>query len=415
MKPIIEIQGIGKKYKLRGQEMPYLTIREALLGKNMNRVKNEFWALKNISFDVFQGESIGIIGKNGAGKSTLLKILSKITPPTEGRIIARGRVASLLEVGTGFHPELTGMENIYLNGSILGLKKIEIKKKIDQIIDFSGVEKFIDTPLKHYSSGMQLRLAFAVAAHLEPEILIVDEVLAVGDAEFQKKSLGKMEEVAKQGRTVLFVSHNLAAVKTLCGRGVLLNNGLTQVVGEIGDVVDRYKYNINQIVKTINTNYGVFDLKNHKNKIYNKNYGMQKVTTYCDDQVSEKMYAGCKFKFVVNIKDNVLNNKVFFGFVIKDSEGENYIGVNNRHKGIELISEGKEKTITVEIGSLPIYRNDIFFVDLFLGENSYDYDIIADAFQFEIEAVDIYESSNYLDLRFNKVVVKDINFSINER
>lgn len=415
MKPIIEIQGISKKYKLRGQEMPYLTIREALLGKNKQRITDEFWALKDISFDVFQGESIGIIGKNGAGKSTLLKILSKITPPTEGKIIARGRVASLLEVGTGFHPELTGMENIYLNGSILGLKKLEIKKKIDQIIDFSGVEKFIDTPLKHYSSGMQLRLAFAVAAHLEPEILIVDEVLAVGDAEFQKKSLGKMEEVAKQGRTVLFVSHNLAAVKTLCGRGVLLNNGTTEVVGEIGHVVDRYKHNVNQIVKTINTNYGVFDLKEHRNKTYDKNYGMQSVTTYCDGKISEKMYSGCNFKFIVNIKDKVLNNKVFFGFVIKDSEGENYIGVNNKHKGIELISEEKEKIVTIEIDSLPIYRNDVFFVDLFLGENSFDYDIITDAFQFEIEAVDIYESSNYLDLRFNKVVVKDINFTINEK
>ncbi len=415
MKPIIEIQGIGKKYKLRGQEMPYLTIREALLGKNKNKVKNEFWALKDISFDVFQGESIGIIGKNGAGKSTLLKILSKITPPTEGRIIARGRVASLLEVGTGFHPELTGIENIYLNGSILGLKKAEIKKKLDQIIDFSGVEKFIDTPLKHYSSGMQLRLAFAVAAHLEPEILIVDEVLAVGDAEFQKKSLGKMEEVAKQGRTVLFVSHNLSAVKTLCRRGVLLNNGVTEVVGEISDVVDRYKHNINQILKTINTDYGVFDLKNHKNKIYDKNYGMQKVTTYCDGKVSEKMYSGCNFKFVVNIKDKEIKNKILFGFVIKDSEGESFIGINNKHKGIELISDNNEKEITVEIQSLPIYRNEVFFVDLFLGEINCNYDVITEAFQFEIEAVDIYESSNLIDLRYNKVVVKEINFYLDEK
>jgi len=240
MKPIIEIQGISKKYKLRGQEMPYLTIREALLGKNKQRIKNEFWALKDISFDVFQGESIGIIGKNGAGKSTLLKILSKITPPTEGKIIARGRVASLLEVGTGFHPELTGMENIYLNGSILGLKKIEIKKKIDQIIDFSGVEKFIDTPLKHYSSGMQLRLAFSVAAFLEPEILVIDEVLAVGDSEFQKKCLGKMEDVSRSGKTILFVSHNLSAVSQLCSKSILLDKGQILKQGETSTIISAY-------------------------------------------------------------------------------------------------------------------------------------------------------------------------------
>jgi len=241
MKPILEIQNISKKYKLRGQEMPYLTIRETLLGKNKQRESNEFWALKNINFDVFPGESIGIIGKNGAGKSTLLKILSKITPPTEGQIIARGRVASLLEVGTGFHPELTGMENIFLNGSILGLKKTEIKKKLDEIINFAGVEKFINTPLKHFSSGMQLRLAFAVAAHLEPEILIVDEVLAVGDAEFQKKAIGKMKDVSQDGgRTVLFVSHNMGSIKTLCNKAVLLNDGFIDKIGASNGVVDHY-------------------------------------------------------------------------------------------------------------------------------------------------------------------------------
>ena len=183
------------------------------------------WALRDVSFDVHEGEVVGIIGRNGAGKSTLLKILSRITEPTHGRAVIRGRVSSLLEVGTGFHPELTGRENIYMNGTILGMRKKEIDKKFDEIVDFSGVEKFLDTPIKRYSSGMQVRLAFAVAAHLEPEILIIDEVLAVGDAEFQKKCLGKMQDVAKGGRTVLFVSHNMAIIRGLCGHCILVRNG----------------------------------------------------------------------------------------------------------------------------------------------------------------------------------------------
>lgn len=200
----------------------------------------EFWALNDVSFDVMPGESIGIIGRNGAGKSTLLKILSRITPPTKGTVIMRGRIASLLEVGTGFHQELTGRENIFMNGSILGMKNAEIKTKFDEIVDFSGVEKFLDTPLKNYSSGMQLRLAFAVAAHLDPEILIIDEVLAVGDAEFQKKCIGKMEDVSKSGRTVLFVSHNMASLKVICKTGLLLENGILTHVGSIEQTVSAY-------------------------------------------------------------------------------------------------------------------------------------------------------------------------------
>lgn len=225
MKPILEVRNLWKQYKIGGQQASYLSLRERLLQPFQRQQTDTFWALQDINFDVYEGECIGIIGKNGAGKSTLLKILSQITPPTKGYIKARGRVASLLEVGTGFHPELTGRENVYLNGSILGLKRSEINAKFDEIIDFSGVEKFLDTPLKHYSSGMRLRLAFSVAAHLEPEILLIDEVLAVGDAEFQKKCLGKMDEVSKSGRTVIFVSHNLGAVRQLCNRGILLKSG----------------------------------------------------------------------------------------------------------------------------------------------------------------------------------------------
>lgn len=201
---------------------------------------NTIWALKDVSFEVKQGEAVGIIGRNGSGKSTLLKVLSRITAPTEGVVEVQGRVGSLLEVGTGFHAELTGRENIYLNGAVLGMKRAEIQRKFDEIVDFSGVEKFIDTPVKRYSSGMSVRLAFSVAAQLEPEILLVDEVLAVGDAEFQKKCLGRMENVAGQGRTVLFVSHNMASVKTLCGRTILLDGGTVLEDGATQKVVQHY-------------------------------------------------------------------------------------------------------------------------------------------------------------------------------
>ncbi|MDQ3047281.1 MAG: ABC transporter ATP-binding protein [Bacteroidota bacterium] len=242
MKPIVEISHLSKKFRIHQQRIPYLSIRDSFssLFKNNKERFEDFYALDDLSLNVFPGESIGIIGKNGAGKSTLLKILSKITPPTSGNIILRGRIASLLEVGTGFHPELSGRENIFLNGSILGMKRKEIAQKFDEIIDFSGTEKFLDTPLKHYSSGMQLRLAFSVAAFLEPEILIIDEVLAVGDAEFQKKCMGKMEDVSKSGRTILFVSHNLGAVKQLCTKSIFLSAGKLIAEGRSEDVVNLY-------------------------------------------------------------------------------------------------------------------------------------------------------------------------------
>jgi lipopolysaccharide transport system ATP-binding protein len=232
LKTTVRVQRLSKKYfigRKRG-----ISFRDSVNFQNLFSGKKEetFWALKDISFEVRQGEVLGIIGKNGAGKSTLLKILSRITQPTEGRAEIHGRIASLLEVGTGFHPELTGRENIFLNGAILGMKQLEIKNKLAAIVDFSGIERFIDTPVKHYSSGMYVRLAFAVAAHLEPEILIVDEVLAVGDTEFQKKCLGKMKDVSEHdGRTVLFVSHNMSAIRSLCSLALLLENGKINYLG----------------------------------------------------------------------------------------------------------------------------------------------------------------------------------------
>ena len=252
-KPAIQVENLGKKYLLRHQQTGrrYRALRDVIAGKAKSLVKfgngdklpavEEFWALKDVSFSVQQGEAVGIIGRNGAGKSTLLKLLSRITEPTVGSIRLRGRVASLLEVGTGFHPELTGRENIFLNGAILGMGKTEIKRKFDEIVAFAEVEKFLDTPVKRYSSGMYVRLAFAVAAHLEPEILIVDEVLAVGDLEFQKKCLGKMERVTGQdGRTVLFVSHNMDLISKLCSKAVLLNAGKVETAGGVEEVTRAY-------------------------------------------------------------------------------------------------------------------------------------------------------------------------------
>jgi lipopolysaccharide transport system ATP-binding protein len=241
MKPILEIENLSKVFSIGHQRKPYNSLRDSFSGLfTKKETTEEFYALKDVSFQVEQGETVGIMGKNGAGKSTLLKILSKITPPSSGRIISRGRIASMLEVGTGFHSELSGRENIFFNGSILGMKRKEILLRFDEIVDFSGVERFLDTPLKHYSSGMQLRLAFSVAAFLEPEILVVDEVLAVGDAEFQKKCLNKMEDVSKSGRTILFVSHNMAAVKVLCPKSILLDSGSIRKEGPTHEIINDY-------------------------------------------------------------------------------------------------------------------------------------------------------------------------------
>jgi lipopolysaccharide transport system ATP-binding protein len=249
MNSIISVDNLGKQYRI-GTKLPYKTFRETLMNvvtsparlfnKNRSGENNTIWALKDVSFEVQEGEVLGIIGRNGAGKTTLLKILSMVTEPTKGEVKIRGRVGSLLEVGTGFHPELTGRENIFLNGAILGMRKAEIKQKFDEIVDFAEIEKFLDTPVKRYSSGMYVRLAFAVAAHLEPEILLVDEVLAVGDAAFQKKCMGKMGEVAKGGRTVLFVSHNMTSISELCGSAIWIDNGQVRLVDDAEKAVQSY-------------------------------------------------------------------------------------------------------------------------------------------------------------------------------
>ncbi len=271
-KPIIEVKNLSKKYTL-GERQPYYSFRDTISGifhtpfKREKLEKDEFWALKDVSFDISQGDVVGIIGRNGAGKSTLLKVLSQITSPTEGFVKLRGRVASLLEVGTGFHPELTGRENIFLNGAILGMKRWEINNKFNDIADFAEIQKFLDTPVKRYSSGMYMRLAFSVAAHLEPEILIVDEVLAVGDSQFQKKCLGKMDDIAKKdGRTIIFVSHNLTAIKQLCKRGIILSKGEVSYVGTANMAVDQYINTSER--RAIYLDDGYLSLEQSRDKIY---------------------------------------------------------------------------------------------------------------------------------------------------
>jgi lipopolysaccharide transport system ATP-binding protein len=287
----IQAQGLGKKYRI-GQQEPYDTLRETIhrvvrapfrrLASNgsRDRESESIWALKDVSFDLQHGEVLGIIGRNGAGKSTLLKILSRITEPSKGRVAIRGRVGSLLEVGTGFHPELTGRENIFLNGAILGMGKLEITSKFDEIVDFAEVEKFLDTPVKYYSSGMYLRLAFAIAAHLEPEILIVDEVLAVGDVAFQKKCLGKMHEVRRGGRTVLFVSHNMAAVENLCQRGLVLHQGKVVYHGPVKGAIRHY---LDSLSVGPHANGHIFDLSKAPDRSSLIGRFLNRIELYTDD------------------------------------------------------------------------------------------------------------------------------------
>ncbi len=312
MKTVIKVENISKEYRLgevgtgtisrdingwwakvRGKENPNLKINLANTGKPQ---ASHHQALSNVSFDVNEGDVLGIIGKNGAGKSTILKILSRVTTPTEGLFKVKGRIASLLEVGTGFHPELTGRENIYLNGAILGMRKNEITSKFDEIVDFSGVEKFIDTPVKRYSSGMYVRLAFAVAAHLEPEILVVDEVLAVGDIAFQNKCMGKMSEVSKNGRTILFVSHNMQAMSHLCTRGILLQNGLVTYDGTIQESIKKY------LSSSIDTTGPTYDLSETRDRKGTGILRFTKLEIYSNNELCNNFIIGEEMELRLTVK-----------------------------------------------------------------------------------------------------------------
>jgi lipopolysaccharide transport system ATP-binding protein len=385
MKPILEIHHLAKKYRIKHFSGGYLSLRERLLNFKSKSKVEDFWAVNDVSFQVDPGESIGIIGRNGAGKSTLLKILSKITPPTKGKIISRGRMASLLEVGTGFHPELTGRENIFFNGSLLGMKRREIELKFDEIVDFSGVEKFLDTPLKHYSSGMQLRLAFSVAAFLEPEILIIDEVLAVGDAEFQKKCIGKMEDVSKSGRTILFVSHNMGAIKNLCDKAILLDRGAISSIGGVDSVTAKY-------MSFGSSNAGQLLTKPENSPMWIERVSINKTQSRAD------LYYGDRVEINVECRSE-LTTQAFIGFVILSLDGTAIANGNNRYQKYPLnIVPGQPHTITCDLGMVPLMEGS-YAVNLYFGDENKDYHIVENSIVFDVHERDIWGNGNLPPLR----------------
>jgi lipopolysaccharide transport system ATP-binding protein len=403
---VIQANNLGKKYTIghQAENGRYTALRDVLMqnarslwhktrdlmqGKPIVQgdTLEEVWALKDVSFEIRQGEVVGIIGRNGAGKSTLLKVLSRITEPSAGRVTIKGRVASLLEVGTGFHPELTGRENIYLNGAILGMSRAEIKRKFDEIVEFAEVEKFLDTPVKRYSSGMYVRLAFAVAAHLEPEILVVDEVLAVGDAQFQKKCLGKMSEVSHTGRTVLFVSHNMAAVEFLCDRCFLFDQGQLEFVGEPGLITARY------LALDLDPSSGQTDLLSHPGRTKGSMPIMTKVVLasgLCEPISSLPM--GSQLSIQVSFSSKLEPVYPILGVVLKNRSGGEIFGVNNRfipgYEPAEPISEGM---ITCHFSYLPLMPGK-YLVDLYFGDDHSDLDVIHQSISFDVTPADVFKS-----------------------
>jgi lipopolysaccharide transport system ATP-binding protein len=369
---VIKAEGLGKSYRIghQGHRERYTALRDVMasgarraLGRTrrllrgeldlVNEEVEEFWALRDVSFEVKQGEVLGIVGRNGAGKSTLLKVLSRITEPATGRVTLRGRVASLLEVGTGFHPELTGRENIFLNGAILGMSRTEIKCKFDEIVAFAEVEKFLDTPVKRYSSGMYVRLAFAVAAHLEPEILVVDEVLAVGDAEFQKKCLGKMQDVSRVGRTVLFVSHNMSAITTLCGRGIVLEHGLLKFDGKASAAVGHY----------LEANMETADAC--------ENRQLSKTLNLAKFSVSPRIInSGERISFTV-ILESTADEQIFdLALLIHAPDGSRAALLDLRSaQGPFKMTKGSQLRISAEVTAMPFVEND-FANGLYINSGS---------------------------------------------
>lgn len=385
-KPIITINNLGKRYLLGlGGGERYRALRDVMANSvknlfkrnNKNEDPQEIWALKGITFDIREGEKVGIIGRNGAGKSTLLKILSEITEPTEGEALIRGRIASLLEVGTGFHPELTGKENVFMNGAILGMTRAEIKKKFDEIVSFAEIERFLDTPVKRYSSGMYVRLAFAVAAHLEPDILLVDEVLAVGDAGFQKKCLGKMSEVSKEGRTVLFVSHNMGAVGNLCSKGILLEGGEIASYGQIKDVIGKYL--------SVHAGSGDVDLDVIKERTGNgRARFIHAATRNCAGDICDTFTIGDDLIFDISIlsPENIRSGRM--GLSIVSSDGIPVYHLVAVDAGFELTNIQGEATIRIDLRNQKIYPGE-YNVHLWLADTSYEaFDRILNALKFYV-------------------------------
>ena len=382
--------------KIRGKEDPYLKVGES----NDRSTKGDsdyVWALQDINFEVKRGEVLGIIGKNGAGKSTLLKILSKVTGPTTGEIKTRGRIASLLEVGTGFHGEMTGRENVYLNGAILGMTKKEISTKIEEIIEFSGCQRYIDTPVKRYSSGMTVRLAFAVAAFLEPEILVIDEVLAVGDAEFQKKAIGKMQDISRgEGRTVLFVSHNMSAIKNLCTRAILIENGKINSTGDVDDIINLYLRQMQKVKESFD------DLERKGN-------GIIKIDSVNIASKGNDYYGTVGLPFKINFK--LLNNvnakmsDVRLDFRIDDSLGQKYAWLSTSIVPFDLDKkEDVVKSISFQLDKLNLQKG-IYYVTTYLEYKGETSDWIQNAFDFEILEGKYYDSDAKIPNNQGKILL----------
>lgn len=384
---IIIAENISKLFQISHEgSKSYNTLRDNFIyhiknffnSNSTSGLSEEFWALKDLSFNIKQGDRVGIIGRNGAGKSTLLKLLSRITEPTSGKITIKGRVASLLEVGTGFHPELSGRENIFLNGAILGMSRMEIKSKFDEIVDFAEVEKFLDTPVKRYSSGMYVRLAFAVAAHLEPEILIVDEVLAVGDVQFQNKCLGKMDDVSKkEGRTVIFVSHNMSAIRALCNRGILLNKGLIHSQGSIENIISDYlSFNINDE----NSKYlsSISQNKPHFKSVVLKNQNI----AYGDD-----------LELLVTLSSPT-SADVGIEIEIHDEKGYkvSYSSTAPMQSELIKIEPNKEKSLKIDIENLKFASGDYFVYLWLIKPWAEDYDQTPIPLKFTINISDPFKT-----------------------
>jgi lipopolysaccharide transport system ATP-binding protein len=382
----ISVRGLSKEYTIAHEEK-HTTVAEKMMARLRNplrRAQTEtFRALDNVSFDVKQGEVVGIIGRNGAGKSTLLKILSRITEPTSGEAKLFGRVGSLLEVGTGFHPELTGRENIYLNGAILGMKRSEIRRHFDAIVDFAEIEKFLDTPVKRYSSGMYVRLAFAVAAHLNPEILIIDEVLAVGDAEFQKKCLGKMQDISQtDGRTVLFVSHNMAAVRSLCSSGCLLEHGALTLRGSSEECVNSY----------LNPKDSSSTGKARLN--FDRPAGaspwMKTAALSCDGMESDTVLMGSRLTVEVEFESETALRCPQIGFVILTQQGLALTNSNNQfQRSAEFAQPVRNGVIRCDLGAVPLVAGH-YSVSLWFGDRLMDTHVVRDALRFQVIDCDIW-------------------------
>jgi lipopolysaccharide transport system ATP-binding protein len=392
-------------HRIRGKDNPYLKIGEEN-DRSQKGTSDYVWALKDINFQVRRGEVLGIIGRNGAGKSTLLKILSRTTTPSTGTVKVKGRIASLLEVGTGFHPELSGRDNIFLNGAILGMTRQEIKRKFDEIVDFSGVDRYIDTPVKRYSSGMYVRLAFAVAAHLDPEILIVDEVLAVGDSEFQKKCLGKMKDVSdRDGRTVLFVSHNMAAINTLCSKGLVLQNGTIKKDGSTGECVKLYL--------TENQTFSRINLADRKDRTGNGLFRFEEIV-FLDKDFNARNNFLSGNELNIQIKYKTLNDEplrnVSISMGIKNSMDMQLTVVSNEYSGAIFESLPPEGTIICKIPRLPLL-GDTFSLNLFSRVNGEISDWIMNACVLEIETGDYYNTGKITDT-VQSLFLMDYNFSL---